>query len=159
MGLSLLFSKYSYLNILESKNIYSFNIFDMLFGRNIGGIASTNIIFGLIIYLLLCLFTNIKKEIPIVSYITYFITSLIIMLITSNVNYDLLFSSTAILGFIFVATDSMTTPVKEKSIILYSIILGMLTSILSFFLPYEAIFIVTLGLSIIYGIISNKVLK
>ena len=156
VGISLIFSKYSYLNILESKNIYSFNTFDILFGRNIGGIASTNIILGLIIYLYLCLFTNFKKEIPLIAYITYFITSLIIILISPNVNYNILFSSTSILGFIFVATDSFTTPVKGKIIVLYSIMLGLITSILTIFVPYEAVFISSLILSILYSIISNK---
>ena len=54
---TLIFSNYTYLNIAEQMNIYHLNYWDLLWGRNIGGIATTNIIFGIIILIILVLLT------------------------------------------------------------------------------------------------------
>ena len=153
--LLILFSDYTYLNNGEALNIYSLNLWDNLWGRNIGGIASTNIVLGLIILIIICFTNTYKKIISICSLLTF----LILTLILNNFDINIFTYSSAILGLILLNTDSICTPSTRKGMIIYGIILGILTSILTTYLNLnEGVFISTLFLSF-FALLLDKILE
>lgn len=149
---TLIFSNYTYLNIAEQMNIYHLNYWDLLWGRNIGGIATTNIIFGIIILIILVLLKNYKKIIALTSLITFSV----LILIFNNFDPFALISSSAILGLILLNVDSTSTPRHRKSMYIYGIALGILSFLLTNYLnPFEGVFISSLFLSFFSPILDK----
>lgn len=142
-------NNYTYLNPAENLNIYSLNYWDLLWGRNIGGIASTNIILGIIILILFSVLNNYKKIIAICSISAFIIISLLV----SGFDINSLLSSSAILGLILLNADSISTPHSRLGMIIYGIACGILTAILTYFLnAFEGVFISVLFLSFFTGV-------
>lgn len=153
--LLVLFSNYTYLNSGEALNIYSLNLWDNLWGRNIGGIATSNIILGLIILIIFCLTNIYKKSVAISSLLTF----LILTLILNDFNINIITYSTPILGIILLNIDTTSTPVTKKAMIIYGIMHGILTSILTTYLNLnEGVFISTLFLSF-FALLLDKILE
>lgn len=145
-------NNYTYLNPAENLNIYSLNYWDLLWGRNIGGIASTNIILGIIILILFSVLNNYKKIIAICSISAFIIISLLV----SGFDINSLLSSSAILGLILLNVDSISTPHSRLGMIIYGIACGILTAILTYFLnAFEGVFISVLFLSFFTPILLN----
>lgn len=150
--LVIIFSNYTYQNAAEALDIYSFNYWDLLWGRNCGGIASTNIIFGLIFVIFFCIIDNYKKIIAISSLTTFSVASLLI----SNFNPNVFLTSSAILGLIFLNSDSLSTPHSKKGMIIYGVLGGLLTTILTNYLnSNEGVFISILFLSFFSPILDK----
>ena len=153
--LVVLFSNYTYLNSGEALNIYSLNLWDNLWGRNIGGIATSNIILGLIILIIFCLTNIYKKSVAISSLLTF----LILTLILNDFNINIITYSTPILGIILLNIDTTSTPVTKKAMIIYGTMHGILTSILTTYLNLnEGVFISTLFLSF-FALLLDKILE
>lgn len=153
--LVVLFSNYTYLNSGEALNIYSLNLWDNLWGRNIGGIATSNIILGLIILIIFCLTNMYKKSVAISSLLTFFILTLIL----NDFDINIIAYSTPILGIILLNIDTTSTPVTKKVMIIYGIMHGILTSILTTYLNLnEGVFISTLFLSF-FALLLDKILE
>lgn len=149
-------NNYTYLNPAENLNIYSLNYWDLLWGRNIGGIASTNIILGIIILILFSVLNNYKKIIAICSISAFIIISLLV----SGFDINSLLSSSAILGLILLNVDSISTPHSRLGMIIYGIACGILTAILTYFLnAFEGVFISVLFLSFFTPILDKIVLN
>lgn len=149
-------NNYTYLNPAENLNIYSLNYWDLLWGRNIGGIASTNIILGIIILILFSVLNNYKKIIAICSISAFIIISLLV----SGFDINSLLSSSAILGLILLNVDSISTPHSRLGMIIYGIACGILTAILTYFLnAFEGVFISVLFLSFFTPILDKIVEK
>ncbi len=134
----------NFASILEQTTNYSFDYFDLLMGRQIGGIASTSIIISLVIYFFLYLSKNIKSIIPLVSYGTYFFLMGTVLLIQKEFNFSLLFNANVIFALIFVATEAISSPNTRVGKIIYGVVVGILTVVLSYLLnplvgPYMAI--------------------
>lgn len=117
---------FSFLNPLEAKFTYSFSFFDLLSGRNIGGISSTSIIFSLISYTYLINTLYYKKDIPLTVNLTYLFLAFIYYLITKN---NILLNSELIFASIFVAPLPAFSPYSPKHQILYSILIGIISFI------------------------------
>lgn len=149
-------NNYTYLNPAENLNIYSLNYWDLLWGRNIGGIASTNIILGILILILFSVLNNYKKIIAICSISAFIIISLLV----SGFDINSLLSSSAILGLILLNADSISTPHSRLGMIIYGIACGILTAILTYFLnAFEGVFISVLFLSFFTPILDKIVEK
>ena len=149
-------NNYTYLNPAENLNIYSLNYWDLLWGRNIGGIASTNIILGIIILILFSVLNNYKKIIAICSISAFIIISLLV----SGFDINSLLPSSAILGLILLNVDSISTPHSRLGMIIYGIACGILTAILTYFLnAFEGVFISVLFLSFFTPILDKIVEK
>ena len=149
-------NNYTYLNPAENLNIYSLNYWDLLWGRNIGGIASTNIILGIIILILFSVLNNYKKIIAICIISAFIIISLLV----SGFDINSLLSSSAILGLILLNVDSISTPHSRLGMIIYGIACGILTAILTYFLnAFEGVFISVLFLSFFTPILDKIVEK
>ena len=61
----------SYLNPLEEMNVYSYNIFDLLFGKSIGGVFATSTVLATLTLIIMIFTKYYKKEIPIISMIVF----------------------------------------------------------------------------------------
>lgn len=141
---------YSYANLYEQKTNFAFNYFDLLIGHQIGGIAVTSVIIGLIAYFLLAYRKNIKSIIFPLSYCLYFLLSLSIMLYTNNFNFTNLFNANVLFALIFVATDNLSSPNTKIGLIFYSGLIGIFTVLFSYLFNYYdgiylAIFLISLG--------------
>ena len=153
--LVLLFSNYTYLNKAEALNIYSLNLWDNLWGRNIGGISSSNIILSLIILIIFCLTNTYKKLVTTTALFSFIILTLIL----NNFDVNVFSYSTAIVGIILLNVDLTSTPVTKKAMIIYGLLLGILTSILTTYLNLnEGVFISTLFLSF-FALLLDKIVE
>lgn len=153
MGMFII-GKYSYMNIAEAKDVYSLTLLDYFVGRNIGGIAASSSLIGIIIFSALAFLTTYKKRIPMLAYLFYCVCTLILFL-TLKVDYHMFFSSTVILGFVLLTIESEASPYTPKGEIVYAILLGILTSILSIIFPYEGVFMAVLFLSFFKNIFDK----
>ncbi len=129
---------YEYANLLEQKGNFLYNYFDLLMGHQIGGIASTSIIIAVIGYFILSYRQDIKDLIFKISYGTFFIGSLIMMLYEKNFNFTILFNANVIFALIFVAMDDISSPNTRGGLIIYSLLIGLLTLTFSYFTNYYA---------------------
>ena len=153
MIILLLFRNASYLNLLEKNEIYSFNTWDLLWGRNIGGLATTNIILSLLIIVINSVFSSYKKSIAFSAIISFCLISLFLN------SFDLLdiINGNAIISFILIATDLPSSPVTKNGMILYGIALGILSSILCKFVAfYEGAILSIFLISILYPLLSKS---
>lgn len=142
--LLVLFNMYSYENPAESLNIYSLNFWDLLWGRNIGGIASTNIILSLGILLLFSVFNNYKKLCTYISLATY----LLLAFFLSGFDVTVFLNSSAICGLILLNADLYSTPHNKLAMIIYGFLAGILTFLFTTYLNVnEGVFIAILILS------------
>lgn len=145
------FNKYTFMTPLEENYSFSFTFFDLLIGRNIGGIASTSILFSLFAYVILLSNYYYKKNIPFTINITYLVCAFIYYLVTKN--SELILNSELIFGSVFVSTLPIYSPYKEKTQIIESIIIGILTFIISInFNSIIAIYLSTFILSLLPNI-------
>jgi len=149
--INFLINDFTYLTPLEINYSYSFNFLDLLIGRNIGGISSTSILFSLIAYIILINNFYYKKDIPITINVTYLTFSFIYFLITNNTEY--LLNSELIFASIFISTLPEYSPYKARNQLIYGILIGIITFIISLFFNsiisiYIATFVISLFLNI-----------
>lgn len=146
---SFLINDFTYLNPLEEEYLYSFSFIDYLFGRNIGGLSSTSIIFSLASYLFLINSYYYKKDIPLFINISYLILSIIYYLISKD--NSLIINSEMIFASIFISPLPMYSPTRKVMEIIYGILIGILTFIISVtFNRVLAIYLSTFIVSLIY---------
>ena len=164
--LLLIIGKYSYLTLYDTNIETNLTSLDLFLGKGIGALGTSNILLILICYLVM-LFLNesYKKEIPIISMISYLITLIIFdLIIKNNVVLDIknLFTNGFIFGVIFIATIPMYSPIKYKSVVLYSVLIGIISFIINkFYNIYDSIFIAVFIANIIiviYELLERKIL-
>ena len=157
VGILFIMNNYSYANLLEATSSYAYNFMDLFFGRQIGGVSSTSVFFIIISFIYLLTDYYYKKEIPIFAYISYAVVVLLSFIWTNDINstLKLLISATPLFAFVFIAPISIYSPYTFKGKMLYGILIGALTAVLSFFLELEAAFIVLLVLSALKEVFDN----
>lgn len=129
--INFIFNDYTFMTPLENNYTFSFTFLNLIMGRMVGGIASTSILFSLLAYIVLITNYYYKKDIPFFINISYLFCMIVYYYVTKN--SDLLLNSELVFGSIFVATLPMFSPYKEKTQIIESIIIGILTFILSIY--------------------------
>lgn len=150
-----LFYKFTFLNPLEAKFNFSFTIFDYFLGKNIGGIASTWILFSLLAYLFNINNIYYKKDIPFIINSTYLILAFIYYLLTKD--FSLIINSELIFASIFVCSLPNYSPYKVKHQIIYSILIAIITFIISvFYNKILAVYIATMLISFIFGFLNKN---
>ena len=141
--LLVLLNKYSYLTVYDSSVERNLNLLDLILGKGVGGISTTNII--LIIICFFILFKSIhKKEIVIISFLSYFFTIVLTSVILHNVfNEEIinLVTSEFIYGIVFIATMSHFSPIRYKEKIVFAISIGILSFIFNHIINlYDGVF-------------------
>ncbi|MBE6154220.1 MAG: hypothetical protein E7163_01415 [Firmicutes bacterium] len=157
--LSLLINSYSYMNIAEKLNKFDYGMFDIFMGYGIGGIATTSLLFLIISFIILSLNKFYKKIIPIISSLTFITISFIYLFLFKDYQFiNTILNGTIYFGFVFIATD-VYTPNTQKGMIIYGIIIGFLTGIISIFNAYEASYMAILLASLSIPLINKIVNK
>ena len=136
---------------------YNLSLFDIIIGRNIGGISSTSISLSILSFIILSFSIYYKKYIPIIINIIYFIFAFIYSLLIND--YSLLLNSSVIFGSVFVSALPLYSSYSLKGIIIYSFSIGLLTFIISIFNSYISIYIATFIISIFHEKLDNLLLK
>ena len=153
--ISIIFKPLVFKTPLELNYSYSFNFINLLMGRSIGGISSTSILFSLLAYSILIFNYYYKKDIPLVINITYLILSFIYFIILGNSNY--LLNSELIFASIFIATIPNGSPYRRLMQIIYGILIGIITFIISiYYNSIIAVYIAILFLSLFLNIRQKK---
>lgn len=138
LGAIAILCKISYLNGSEQSHIVMYSILDIFFGRNIGGICSTSIFWCLISYIFLLFNPYYKRDIPIYILVTYIIMALLFeMLIPSGDLLKTILNSTVFFGSIFIAAEIQFSPYMEKGKMIYGIMTGISTFLLTRLLALE----------------------
>ena len=155
---SLLLNGFNYMNIYESNKLFEYNILDYIIGKNVGGIACTNILINLLVFILLSVTNNTKTSIGVLSMITSFLLfSLYCMIANINIG-NVYFQYGYIFIFTFVATDYVTSSYTILGMRIYGILIGILTFAFYFINPILAPILAVLITSFLNNLIdrSNK---
>ena len=140
--------KYSYWNLLETNHVYDFSFIDLAMGRSIGGLSSTSLLCALIAFIILCLSSNYKKSITIITTILYSVCIFIFYFIEKDSTIFINFAGT-ITAFIIYGASFKHSSYTRIGKLFYSIFLVFLTIFLNSIFPYEGAFIAILSCSII----------
>ena len=140
--------KYSYWNLLETNHVYDFSFIDLAMGRSIGGLSSTSLLCALITFIILCLSSNYKKSIAIITTILYSVCIFIFYFIEKDSTIFINFAGT-ITAFIIYGASFKHSSYTRIGKLFYSIFLVFLTIFLNSIFPYEGAFIAILSCSII----------
>lgn len=153
--INFIFNEYTFQSILEQNYTYNFNFIDLLMGRSIGGISSTSILFSLLAYIILLNNYYYKLDIPFIINITYLSLTIIYFIFTNNNTY--LINNDLIFGSIFISSLPEFSPYKRNVQILYSIIIGIISFILSItFNSIISIYLATFIISLLNNIIIRQ---
>ncbi|MBR1413868.1 MAG: RnfABCDGE type electron transport complex subunit D [Bacilli bacterium] len=148
----LVLNKYSYANPLELSDKYSYSYFDVLFGRGVSGICISNTFISILAYIYLSFNNFYKKDIPLMIIATYTICGLIYFAISNEYKPLLneLTTGTLVFASVFIATDSINSPYKKYSKILYSVLIGLLSFLFTRLInSHEGIYLAILLVSFI----------
>lgn len=109
----------SFVNKMESLNIFDYSVVDMFFGRNVSGLGTSNIGLGLLLLFVLSLSSLYKKDVSISGLLTFLILSIIF-------DKSMLFVGNAYFSIIIIASWSLISPLLAKRQIIYGIVVGLL---------------------------------
>ena len=153
---------YKYLNndLYLVNNLLSIELNKGIIKEYLLGINYLNPILSLLVFIYLFLKKSIKYNI----FIAYIITIFIIMLIIGIFNiihiilpFIILASNSLLFLAIYTSTDYMNTPTINETQIIYGIILGILTSILTFIIyPFSVIIPIIIGPYILTKLLDNN---
>ena len=149
--INFIMNDFTFKSALELSYKFNYSFLDLLMGRSVGGISSTSIFFSLIAFVILIFNFYYKKDIPFFINLTYLLLGTIYFIIFEKssilLNNDLIFAS------VFISALPEYSPYKKINQILYSILIGIFSFILSIYFNsiiaiYLSIFIVSLGMNI-----------
>ncbi len=147
----LILNNYSVTNLAEQTHEYAFSVFDLLIGREAGGLFSSSLILAMIVYFIMQTTGYYKKNITIITMITYTVFILILSILSdiTYINIGGIF-----LAIILIGSFSNYTPITFKGEIIYSVSLGILIVLIGLITNfYESVFISILLVQILYKII------
>lgn len=159
--LALLLNSYSYMNVAEKIEAFNYNYLDIFIGYGVGGLASNSLFCCFIAFLILSFNKFYKKVIPIASSFSAFIVFILLFFITKNEIYlENLLNGSLYFAFVFVGTDLYVSPYTKMGKIIYGLVIGLFTALLSIFVPiYEAPYLVILLVSLFFPIFDKIIPK
>lgn len=148
-GLLMLINHYSYLNILETTKNYSYNFIELLFGKTNGSLGSANLFLLIIILIFLCSSSIYKRYLPIYIISSYFITSLLILWFTKDINFwSNIINSELLFVSIIVAPIPIFSPYTKRGILTFGLMIGIIGSLaVTFISAREGLYLTVLVLS------------
>ena len=159
--LALLLNSYSYMNVAEKIEAFNYNYLDIFIGYGVGGLASNSLFFCFIAFLILSFNKFYKKVIPIASSFSAFIVFILLFFITKNEIYlENLLNGSLYFAFVFVGIDLYVSPYTKMGKIIYGLVIGLFTALLSIFVPiYEAPYLVILFVSLFFPVFDKIIPK
>ena len=131
IAILILLNKYNYANNLEIVGKYSYNLMDIFIGRGISGVCSSSIILILIGYAVFSTNIYYKNDIPLISIGVYAVCALLLKLIFSKV---IIINSLIIFSLVLIAPLNNFSPAIKKQRIIYSVVLGILTCLFTYYI-------------------------
>lgn len=144
---SMIFSKYSFLNVYEESVNHSYSITNYLFGNGSGGISNTLFIHSILVFIYLICDFSYKKHIVVTSLTVYYILLIISFVLFKKFDYNLLLNNNLVFSFIFLNTISIFTPYTKGGCYLYGFILGLISFCFSFIDINLGVYLISLILS------------
>lgn len=156
---SMIFSKYSFLNVYEESVNHSYSITDYLFGNGSGGISNTLFIYSILVFIYLICDFSYKKHIVVTSLTVYYILLIISFVLFKKFDYNLLLNNNLVFSFIFLNTISIFTPYTKGGCYLYGFILGLISFCFSFIDINLGVYLISLILSFTSLYFDKLILK
>lgn len=156
---SMIFSKYSFLNIYEESINHSYSITNYLFGNGSGGISNTLFIYSILVFIYLICDFSYKKHIVVTSLTVYYILLIISFVLFKKFDYNLLLNNNLVFSFIFLNTISIFTPYTKGGCYLYGFILGLISFCFSFIDINLGVYLISLILSFTSLYFDKLILK
>ena len=156
---SMIFSKYSFLNIYEESINHSYSITNYLFGNGSGGISNTLFIYSILVFIYLICDFSYKKHIVVTSVTVYYILLIISFVLFKKFDYNLLLNNNLVFSFIFLNTISIFTPYTKGGCYLYGFILGLISFCFSFIDINLGVYLISLILSFTSLYFDKLILK
>ena len=156
---SMIFSKYSFLNIYEESVNHSYSITNYLFGNGSGGISNTLFIYSILVFIYLICDFSYKKHIVVTSVTVYYILLIISFVLFKKFDYNLLLNNNLVFSFIFLNTISIFTPYTKGGCYLYGFILGLISFCFSFIDINLGVYLISLILSFTSLYFDKLILK
>ena len=144
---SMIISKYSFLNVYEESVNHSYSITNYLFGNGSGGISNTLFIYSILVFIYLICDFSYKKHIVVTSLTVYYILLIISFVLFKKFDYNLLLNNNLVFSFIFLNTISIFTPYTKGGCYLYGFILGLISFCFSFIDINLGVYLISLILS------------
>lgn len=156
---SMIFSKYSFLNVYEESVNHSYSITNYLFGNGSGGISNTLFIYSMLVFIYLICDFSYKKHIVVTSLTVYYILLIISFVLFKKFDYNLLLNNNLVFSFIFLNTISIFTPYTKGGCYLYGFILGLISFCFSFIDINLGVYLISLILSFTSLYFDKLILK
>ena len=156
---SMIFSKYSFLNVYEESVNHSYSITNYLFGNGSGGISNTLLIYSILVCIYLICDFSYKKHIVVTSVTVYYILLIISFVLFKKFDYNLLLNNNLVFSFIFLNTISIFTPYTKGGCYLYGFILGLISFCFSFIDINLGVYLISLILSFTSLYFDKLILK
>lgn len=157
------FGGIAYENAYESTKHLSFTLFDAFFGRSVMNFGTTNIFLIICAFLYLTYRGYYKKEIPLAIVIAYLVSGVGINLLLHKeigVIFSTLITTNILFVSVLVATLSLFSPYTKEGSIIYGVLIGLLTSIFSYYFnPNEVIFVIIFIISLTNPLLDKLILK
>lgn len=156
---SMIFSKYLFLNVYEESVNHSYSITNYLFGNGSGGISNTLFIYSILVFIYLICDFSYKKHIVLTSLTVYYILLALSFVILKKFDYNIALNNNLIFAFIFLNTISIFSPYTKGGCYLYGFILGLFSFIFSFIDINIGVYLVSLILSLVFPYFDKFILK
>lgn len=156
---SMIFSKYLFLNVYEESVNHSYSITNYLFGNGSGGISNTLFIYSILVFIYLICDFSYKKHIVVTSLTVYYILLIISFVLFKKFDYNLLLNNNLVFSFIFLNTISIFTPYTKGGCYLYGFILGLISFCFSFIDINLGVYLISLILSFTSLYFDKLILK
>lgn len=156
---SMIFSKYLFLNVYEESVNHSYSITNYLFGNGSGGISNTLFIYSILVFIYLICDFSYKKHIVVTSLTMYYILLIISFVLFKKFDYNLLLNNNLVFSFIFLNTISIFTPYTKGGCYLYGFILGLISFCFSFIDINLGVYLISLILSFTSLYFDKLILK
>ena len=126
-----IFGKFSFLNAYEVSNNFNMTAIDYLFGKGNGGIVTTNILLLIISYIILYNSNIYKRNIPIYSFISFLLLTIIYCFIKNDIGniMNMLFTNGILFSFVYIASEPNSSSYTRLGSTIYGIIVGILSFI------------------------------
>lgn len=126
-----IFGKFSFLNAYEVSNNFNMNTIDYLFGKGNGGIVTTNILLLITSYIILYNSNIYKRNIPIYSFISFLLLTIIYCFIKNDIGniMNMLFTNGILFSFVYIASEPNSSSYTRLGSTIYGIIVGVLSFI------------------------------
>ncbi len=144
-------------NAYEASTLLNHNGLDLFLGFGVGGVASTSIILTLLALIFMSFNKLYKKDLVYTAILTFVLLGAITNIIDSNYTeiFSYIFSGNVIFMLVFVLPNLNSTSYTSKGQVLSGILVGILTYLLSFITPFNAVVISILLISPLKGIFDR----